>query len=82
MISDVETHGVKDEKKMQKHMAAVDSLPQDAPLKTSVVQWYSEVSVYQDAHKTPFIKEQNKMENDCPMTNQYIRLMPIYFMTQ
>lgn len=31
-------HGVKDEKKMQKHMAAVDSLPQDAPLKTSVVQ--------------------------------------------
>lgn len=30
-------HGVKDEKKMQKHMA-VDSLPQDAPLKTSVVQ--------------------------------------------
>lgn len=31
-------HGVKNEKKMQKCMAAVDSLPQDSPLKTSVVQ--------------------------------------------
>lgn len=30
--------------------------------------------MHQDAHKTPFIKEQNKMENDCPMTNQYIRI--------
>lgn len=28
------------------------------------------VSVHQDAHKTPFIKEQHKVGNDCPMTNQ------------
>lgn len=34
-------HGVKEEKKMQKRMAAVDSLPQDSHLKTSVVQRYS-----------------------------------------
>lgn len=44
------------------------------PLKHLWSSDIQEVSVHQDAHKTPFIKEQNKMENDCPMTNQYIRI--------